>query len=404
MDGSSSSKKVARLMGLFFGGVVLTIGLIHYGGDSDDVIENLLTFFKTSSLEQPVTEKPLTASAPEAVTEKVTLQEVEDNPPIREEFSADVVENPYVALSNILGPHPNPMNGVWTPALEVKWRNGLDHEFTYQHYKTVKGIREKRLDGSEILLYQALSEVKFWTRMEAIIALSEFGYAVSLTEVKGAVGNARSSLIKNYLSRFYHDQTPGIIYILKQIIKFADAPSRLVILKILKPLRQQENRIYLLAATYDKSPVIQKWLASVGIYQSSFSFQMITDYQKLVMNHLKGSDKAVDSEMEEKSRVVNSQAGSENLEEEIAKEIQIYEKDLLEIDGEFESDEALEQKDNAEILAQQQEKVEKEKEVKKDVEEVVDDGFIDLGGREVIQEIEVIDSQNKAQEATQGAP
>ena len=180
-------------------------------------------------------------------------------PPAPPAFTKAMVSNPYWALPNELAKGGKPMGNVWSSGHEEIWRQGLNHRFVYQHLKTVKLIRENRLRGSEVLLFDALGDKKFWTRMEAVIALAEFGYKIDTVTVEKALGDARSDLIKNYFMRFRSHHSPGELYVLRQAIRLVDARARQAILAVLMTTDLEIDRLYLAAASFDPSLTVKTW-------------------------------------------------------------------------------------------------------------------------------------------------
>jgi hypothetical protein len=150
---------------------------------------------------------------------------------------------------------------VLTPAQEERWRQGLAHPFVWQRYKTVMDMRAARLKGSQLLLNDALAQPKFWTRMEALIALAEAGEAVDIDSVELGIGSTRRPLIQNYFRRFRKEVSPGELYIMRQAIRIVDAGTRRVILENLVNRRDSINELYLVAATYDPNAKVNGWIS-----------------------------------------------------------------------------------------------------------------------------------------------
>jgi hypothetical protein len=181
-----------------------------------------------------------------------------DSPPLP---AAQVdLGNPYWALPNPLDPTIGPEGGMMTQGQEERWRQGLAHPFVWQRYKTVIDMREARLKGSQLLLNDALAQPKFWTRMEALIALAEAGEPVDIDTVELGIGSTRRSLIQNYFRRFRKQSTGGELYIMRQAIRIVDAGTRRVILENLINRRDPINDLYLVAATYDPNAKVNGWI------------------------------------------------------------------------------------------------------------------------------------------------
>jgi hypothetical protein len=168
--------------------------------------------------------------------------------------------NPYWALPNPLDTTLGVEGEMLTASQEERWRQGLAHPFVWQRYKTVIDIRASRMKGSQLLLNDALAQPKFWTRMEALIALAESGEAVDIDTVELGIGSTRRSLIQNYFRRFRKESTAGELYIMRQAIRIMDAGTRRVILENLITRRDPINELYLVAATYDPNAKVNVWI------------------------------------------------------------------------------------------------------------------------------------------------
>jgi hypothetical protein len=172
------------------------------------------------------------------------------------------MDNPYNFLlgENVLPPHPLPMSGSWSSANEENWRHTLNHEFPYQRFKTVRSIRDARLRGSEVLLFEALNDSKFWTKWQALVGLAEFGYEIPHPVVEKVIKGQRPSLVNNYFRRFLDTPTPGALYLLRHALSIVNGNGRAIILEILAKNRGAENSLFLVAAHYDNSETVKNWL------------------------------------------------------------------------------------------------------------------------------------------------
>ncbi len=168
--------------------------------------------------------------------------------------------NPYWSLPNPLEASPElSAQSVLTPSQENRWRQGLAHPFIWQRHKTVIEMRQSRLKGSQFLLNDALAQPKFWTRMEALLALAELGEMLDIDTVESGIGSSRRSLIQNYFRRFRKQSTGGELYIMRQAIRIVDAGSRKIILENLAQLRNPVNDLYLVAGSFDPSASVHEW-------------------------------------------------------------------------------------------------------------------------------------------------
>jgi hypothetical protein len=173
----------------------------------------------------------------------------------------DIVSgNPYWALPNRIVGKKLPIGPAWTAGEEETFRAGLNHQFTWQRHKTVLDVRNRRLRGSEAILWDALSEKKFWTRMHAVIGLADFNVEVSLESVEVALGDAHSELVARFFKRFSDNSTAGTRFIMRQCIKLLDERGRLSVLKVLNRANDELRDLYMVAATKDPGRRIQRWL------------------------------------------------------------------------------------------------------------------------------------------------
>jgi|GEM_PF-3213478 len=259
IDSYANSRNYIILVGLIF---ALAAAIFLTSGDgTQSPLSSLLSQFDSmthSTPEVPADELPMenTATAPNAP------EQVSAPPPQALSVSApgDLV-NPYWSL-------PNPLEslvdgesqGILSPSQEERWRQGLAHPFVWQRHKTVMEMRAARLKGSQFLLNDALAQPKFWTRMEALLALAELGEILDIDTVEGGIGSTRRSLIQNYFRRFQKQSTAGELYIMRQSVRIVDAGSRKIILENLLRVRNEANELYLVAALYDPNPKINTWM------------------------------------------------------------------------------------------------------------------------------------------------
>ena len=184
-------------------------------------------------------------------------------------INGDVVEgNPYWALPNQIVGNKMPMERKWTPEEEEVFRSGMNHQFTWQRYKTILEVKRQRLAGSESILWDAIEEKKFWTRMQAVIGLADFNLEVGIPIVERAMEGTHSQLIERFFKRFIGKDTPGVRYISRQAIKILDDRGRLSILKVLNRSTDELRDLYMVAASQDPSPRIQKWLRQAMVSRS----------------------------------------------------------------------------------------------------------------------------------------
>ncbi|HET9238560.1 MAG TPA: hypothetical protein VFO10_14965 [Oligoflexus sp.] len=253
---------------IILGGLVLALAAALYltsGDGTESPISQILSQFGSSS--EPAPEVPADDMGPETAPTMASPQPAAPAaqpaavapPPAAPPSQADLV-NPYWSLPNPLDATLGVEGAVLTPAQEERWRQGLAHPFVWQRYKTVIDMRAARLKGSQLLLNDALAQPKFWTRMEALIALAEAGEAVDIDSVEMGIGSTRRALIQNYFRRFRKEVSPGELYIMRQAIRIVDAGTRRVILENLVNRRDSINELYLVAATYDPNAKVNGWI------------------------------------------------------------------------------------------------------------------------------------------------
>ncbi|WP_141731909.1 hypothetical protein [Oligoflexus tunisiensis] len=251
---------------IIVGVLVLALAAALYltsGDGTESPLSQILSQFGSTSEMAP--ESPADDMMPESAPTMMapTTQQVAPAPPPKVETPPTPqvdLQNPYWALPNPLENTTGPEGGILNPAQEERWRQGLAHPFVWQRYKTVIDMRKARLKGSQNLLNDALAQPKFWTRMEALIALAESGVAVDIDTVEAGIGSTRRSLIQNYFRRFRRAATGGEIYIMRQAIRIMDAGTRRVILESLIRRRDPINDLYLVAATYDPNIKVNGWI------------------------------------------------------------------------------------------------------------------------------------------------
>ena len=238
-------------------GILLFIGVALAGlqlmGPTDDFIENfdilIASFFDTP--ETPARVVKTRTLPPEVEVSSETKSEVD---------LSDIYTNPYwyipVTRVSVSGDFNGEMSGVD----EEQFRNGLSHEYVYHSYKAMKDLRILHRKGAERVLYDGLLHRKFWTRMEALIGLADYGEKVDLSTVADVLEGVRPSLVKNYFKRMYVKPSKGALLVAKQAIRLVGDSARLVILKVFARQHWHGYKYYLAAATLDPSPKIQEWV------------------------------------------------------------------------------------------------------------------------------------------------
>lgn len=241
-DLNNSSRSRMILIGV---AGVLLIGLLYFFSRTDEV---------------PSTDESAMSEAVPQPESQPSEAQAAPSPEVKPESGPIDLANPYWSLPNPLENVPTAEQGVLTPGQEERWRQGLAHPFIWQRYKTVTELRAARLKGSQYLLTDALAQPKFWTRMEALLALAEMGEAVDIDSVEAGIGSTRRPLVQNYFRRFRQQATAGELYIMRQAVRIVGAGTRKIILENLLKHRDVTNELYLVAATYDPNPKVSDWI------------------------------------------------------------------------------------------------------------------------------------------------
>jgi hypothetical protein len=239
-DSSRNTMLVAAALGFLaiVGGAYYFFGdtLLGDGTPTEEVANESLPETSGSNALHPQEElaKPVDATKP--LPETSVVAEIPGNPYWK-------LPNPVAALAEA----PTPITTQQTEA----YRGGLTHPFSYQRYKSVTEMRKEKLDGSVSILYEALAQPKFWTRMEALLGIAEQGIPIDTDSMRAAVGDARSDLVRNYLKRFKTNYSDASAHVIRQALRVVDEKSRLLILNNLAMHRSEVNDMYLIAALND---------------------------------------------------------------------------------------------------------------------------------------------------------
>ncbi|MFK7823349.1 MAG: hypothetical protein AB8G05_04280 [Oligoflexales bacterium] len=170
----------------------------------------------------------------------------------------------YSYIPNSL-PEIEPMSRIWSAQEEQVWRVGITNRYPWQRYKTVLEVKSSRLVQSRVILWDALDDTMFWTRMRAVMALAEFGVPVKKLNVDKALGDARPSLVANFVKRFIVNSSPGERYVLKHAIKMINPAARVFILKAFKRAGFQKESLdyYPVAALEDPDMRVRTYARSI---------------------------------------------------------------------------------------------------------------------------------------------
>lgn len=226
----------------------------EYFVNERDPITTVMNYFggggEVTQPTQPSGRKKVRNTSAPVVTENTAAKKNTD----------DIPANPYWELPNRIIGLQTPPGRVWSSDEEGAFRSGLNHMFTYQQHKAVMDVRKLKLSGSDAILWEALQNKKFWTRIWAAIGLAEFNNEVSLETLEGVVEKARSELIATFLERLQHNPNPGQVFIARQLVKILDERGRLSALKVIYRSNDKLRDVYLAAATVDPGRKVQRWI------------------------------------------------------------------------------------------------------------------------------------------------
>ena len=177
----------------------------------------------------------------------------------------------YLMMTNQSNkPAPMPPDSSWSAQQKQTWRRGITHIFPWQRYKTIMEVRSRRLAQSQVILYDALNDNRFWIRMRAVMALADFGVSVSPGTVRKAIGVEEKSLVSRFFRRFYRKNTPGERYVMRMSLPLIKPSGRVTILRSLFAfgVRAENHGLYLAAALEDPDDKIRSFASLVANRES----------------------------------------------------------------------------------------------------------------------------------------
>jgi hypothetical protein len=202
--------------------------------------------------------------------------------------TAEIPANPYWELPNRIVGNQEPPGRIWSSDEENAFRAGLNHMFTYQQYKAVMDVRQLKLSGSDAILWDALQNKKFWTRIWAAIGLAEFNNEVSIETLENVVDKARSELIATFLERLQHKPNPGQVFIARQLVKILDERGRISALKVIYKSNDKLRDLYLAAATVDPGKRVQRW-ARYALGRKPMDPNKYNEMMEIVQGNVEGN-------------------------------------------------------------------------------------------------------------------
>lgn len=255
----SSGKTIAlALVGVL---LLLTFGYAawEYFVNDNDPVDAIMAYFTG---DDAAGSQSTATSGQSSGRKKKRVEQVQPAAPVvaSSQQSDAVPANPYWELPNRILGGSGADGRIWSNEEEEAFRAGLNNQFTYQQYKAVQDVRQMRLGGSDVILWEALQNKKFWTRMYAAVGLAEFNNEIPLETFEDLIKNARSELIADFLERFQRRPNPGQAYIARQMVKILDEKGRISALKIISRSDDKLRDLYLAAATADPGRYVQRWV------------------------------------------------------------------------------------------------------------------------------------------------
>ncbi len=277
--GSLKSASEKRRLYLIGGGLILALGaglviIDNFNASQDDATEASAPPIATA-----------VTQAPETVTE---VSEKAATP------APEASVSPYDNLPNSID-LPPAEGAILSSEQDDRWRRGLEHSFSYQRFKAVQDARQSKTKGSEAILNDALAQPKFWTRMEGLLGLAELGQEIGAEDFRRAIGDARPSLVANYVRRFNSRSDEAGFHVLRGAMHAAPSEAKLVILNKLAQHRGPINDLYLIAGTQD--PIAEvKALADSVLQKQAASEELMARFQRLASGEEKPPQKSAAQE------------------------------------------------------------------------------------------------------------
>lgn len=215
-------------------------------------------------------------------------------------------ENPYWALPNHFGEAVDKPIETWTVEQEEAWRENLNSKFIWQKYKVLEEIKDLKLAGSEVLLWDLTRGKKLWLRVKALMALADFGEIVSIKDVYDAIVDERSSTIARFVKRFKKDPSVGELFVLRQMIRVLDERGRREVLRVIAKNNDKYSDLYLTAGTYDPDERVSRWA-------NKAAGNMSEDQYLLLSNVVMGKQEFTDDLKAKQADELDKQKTRENL-------------------------------------------------------------------------------------------
>jgi len=188
-------------------------------------------------------------------------------------------ENPYWNLPNGFDVTPTRPSQQWNAQQEDVWSSSVTGPKMWPRYMSLFEIKKMPVAGAEKVLWEFSVGKKFWLRIMALMALSDFGEVVELGHVEQAINNVHPELISRFVSRFEKTSTNGERFILRYLIRLVNEDTRLGILKGLLRSSDKYSRLYLAAGVFDPGVSVSRFSRSRS---SQFGKDEMARYNRVI--------------------------------------------------------------------------------------------------------------------------
>ncbi len=221
-DAAEEKNKKYLIVGLAVFGLLLSIlggiTIISVLGNTSSKKQDIEQAMQYSETQGPIEKLEAKASkigekivaAPE-VGESADITEVAEGDTPFGDSGSEALENPVTNQPLLASQAIEPLQtrGEASDEQFEKWQEMLDHKFVYQQYKATEEMHQQKQSRVEDLLEIAMKKPKFWTRINALDYYLQLGGQATPEHVQAVIGNARPTLVKNYLKRFRVNPTPS---------------------------------------------------------------------------------------------------------------------------------------------------------------------------------------------------
>lgn len=227
---------------------------LSYGEHPNQSIDRFVALFSddevTSVVEQPQPVREIQA--------RPATQQKSVAPALPYPSAGMTAVNPYESLTNALAAPTLPLVDMDGAEAFARWQQSMQGSY-YQRYRVAEQVIAARAQGSEELLRQALQTGKFWLRMHALMALSDFGYSVSQDDIQTALQPSHSALRANFIKRFEASRpcAVGCQYVLRALMAHLDVRGKVAVLQVLGHHISPINAQYFVAATFDEDDSVR---------------------------------------------------------------------------------------------------------------------------------------------------